>query len=448
MCFANSGNSANTTSASTIHECTFTYSSSGNRVFELYAAAATGTAAASNTRVNPNAGTQFILEYYGSGSIYSSTNADTDWATCNFSTLAWQGLGTVTNNLQCKRQGSDLVMRGRFTVGTPTASEARIPLPLWNGSQLLTTAAIATTEIAGFAHRNVLTTTQYGILSEASVAYLTMDAQSGGTAGLTKQNGSTLFGTSDIVSFTARIPIAGWQNSNIIIGQFNGLESCTDTYQCTDVFSAKVSAAGVVSEENIDWINGNASITSTAIYTITTKSGLFSVTPNCLASPNVDSRIVNYDISSSTSSSLVFRVLNSSSGALTASPFNIICQKQGADYIGKTAKAVASDQNIATPGTVKSTMCSAKISSTGVISDQKGGCFASCTNATTPVCTFTSNYWVSGQVPNCWYVGANGSGGIMSSGSATSTTYQGPILNGSFVPQVADRTYFCHGERQ
>jgi hypothetical protein len=35
-------------------------------------------------------------------------------------------------------------------------------------------------------------------------------------------------------------------------------------------------------------------------------------------------------------------------------PFNIVCQKQGVDYIGKTAKAVASDQNLRIPGTTKS----------------------------------------------------------------------------------------------
>jgi hypothetical protein len=381
-------------------------------------------------------------------SSFSSTNADTDWASCTLG--ATQGFTITSQTSRCKRNGSDLLIEGKIVIASVSASEMRIGLPTWNGSQLVTSSSVPSIQDKGRITRGVLSTaTNYSVLVEASQAYFgTSLVSSASYNPLAKQTGSNMFAAAETITINARIPINGWENSNIIIGQFNGLESCTDTYQCTDVFSAKVSAAGVVSEENIDWINGNASITSTAIYTITTKSGLFSVTPNCLASPNVDSRIVNYDISSSTSSSLVFRVLNSSSGALTASPFNIICQKQGADYIGKTAKAVASDQNIATPGTVKSTMCSAKISSTGVISDQKGGCFASCTNATTPVCTFTSNYWVSGQVPNCWYVGANGSGGIMSSGSATSTTYQGPILNGSFVPQVADRTYFCHGERQ
>lgn len=346
---------------------------------------------ASNT-LNVN-GTDYNIEFYvsvypsNSGtSTYSSLNADTDWAACNFSTLAWQGLGTVTNNLQCKRHGSDLVMRGRFTVGAPSASEARIPLPLWNGSQLSTTAAIATTEMAGFAHRNALTTTQYGILSEASVAYLTMDAQSGGTAGLTKQNGSTLFGTGDIVSFTARVPIAGWQNSNIIIGQFNGLESCTDSYECTDVFSAKISIAGIVSDENINWINGNASLSS-AVYTMTFNSGVFTVAPNCTATTSTSGQLAASIRVESISPTQIQLVPSYAGGAgnnpqVIDQAFHIHCQKQGVDYIGKTAKAVASDQNLRTPGVTKAIKFGASFTSGAVISNNEGGIITSATCTT------------------------------------------------------------------
>ena len=241
----------------------------------------------------------------------------------------------------------------------------------------------------------------------------------------------------------ARIPCVGWTDSNIIIGQFNGLESCTDTLECTDTFSAKISSAGTVSDENINWISGNSS-GSAGVYTLTFVTGIFTAAPNCaLAMQTITTnRIPRIDTISATE--IVVRTRDT---GLTdaAANFQIICQKQGADYIGKTAKAVASDQNVATPGVTKSTFCSAKISSTGVISDQKGGCFASCTNATTPVCTFTSNYWVSGQVPNCWASG----GGIVGLTVTTSTETSTTMTNGtSATAQLSNRNYFCHGERQ
>lgn len=294
------------------------------------------------------------------GNTYSSTNADTDWQSCNYSSLAFNGLGNVTSGLICKRSGSDLLMKGRLTVGAPTASEARINLPLWNGVQLTTsgTQKIPLIEIVGFAHRNALTTTQYGILAEPSVGYLTIDAQSGGTAGLAKQNGSTLFGTGDIISFTARIPIEGWENSNIIIGQFNGLESCTDTYQCTDVFSASISeTTGIVSRENVDFINGNCTVT-TGTFTCPLKSGIgLTQLLNCEATVEGGGRLMAYRGATSSSSQIVFTQETLAGASVTDTRFNIICQKQGVDYIGKTAKAVASDQNIATPGVTKVKAC-------------------------------------------------------------------------------------------
>jgi len=65
-----------------------------------------------------------------SSQVYSQASANTDWKSCTFSTLAWQGLGTVTNNsLQCRRSSGMLEMKGSFTTGTVAALVAQIPLP-------------------------------------------------------------------------------------------------------------------------------------------------------------------------------------------------------------------------------------------------------------------------------------------------------------------------------
>jgi hypothetical protein len=430
-------------------ECSFTYTSPGNRSFELLVGSVSSSIIVRNTNVTPRASTKFILEYYGSGTTYSSTNADTDWASCGHTTSDFTGFGTVSAiETQCKREGSDLLMRGKFTSGVPTATEGRVNLKL--GGISLTSknsSSIASLQVSGITGINVAGSFSFVTLTEPSVGYITFGRQDASSSALTKANGSVLAGTGSLLSFHARIPIEGWQNSNIIIGQFNGLESCTNTLECTDVFSAEVSSAGVVSSENIDWINGNATVTDTSLYTFTWKTGVFTTNPNCAVNATNGSQNFKADKETiPTSTTGAFRTANSTTGAKAATGFTIICQKQGVDYIGKTAKAVASDQNVSTPGTIKSTFCSAKISSTGVISDQKGGCFASCTNATLPVCTFTSSYWVSGQIPNCWH--SSDSGAFVGQSFTTSTTFSGNLYNSSSVGISGARAYFCHGERQ
>lgn len=346
---------------------------------------------------------RFFVKFRGKGlsansSIYTSTNADTDWADCGItsSTSGWQGFGTPTAiELQCKRQGGDLLMKGKFTSGTSTAVEARVPLPVWNGTQLVSagTSIIPSLQPSMASFVPFTTATGFGnnsfTLIEPNVSYVAF--QSPTTIAISKVSGSTIASSGSVVSVISRIPIAGWTQSNIIIGQFNGLETCTDTYQCTDTFSAKVSATGVVSDENLDWINGNASL-ATSTYTITFKSSLFSVAPNCVVTNDQSSTAAQVQVISSSSSTLVF-ILSNSTGTATAGGTIIHCQKQGADYIGKTAKAVASDQNLRTPGITNAVVYSAFVSGAGVVSNEigdlfNGNCTLSGANNNRKTCTF------------------------------------------------------------
>lgn len=391
------------------------------------------------------------------GNTYSSTNADTDMQ-------PWTPTGSWTTNStysgRFRRKGAYLFGEVKISLsGPPNATPLTINLPIYNGSQLsvdtskypdfLESRVGSGTALDNLVTRYALRTTissstqiQANAIDDTGASYAFDNAQVSNLVPFS-------FNSGDSVSINFMVPILGWSESNIIIGQFNGLESCTDTLECTDTFSAKVSSAGVVSDENVsDFINGNCTVSATSTFSCTFNSNVFTVAPNCT--------IVNQEISAATTNGMIASIISTSSSNIsyrtnrhdsvaTPYPTNIICQKQGVDYIGKTAKAVASDQNISTPGTIKSTLCSAKISATGVISDQKGGCFASCTNATTPVCTFTSNYWVSGQIPNCWH---SSDGFIPESKSTTTTTFQGVVINTAGAVQTIGRIYFCHGERQ
>lgn len=221
-----------------------------------------------------------------------------------------------------------------------------------------------------------------------------------------------------------------------------GIYSNVAGAESVDVFSAKISSAGVISGENIDWLS-TCSVAS-AVYTCNFNSSIFTQNPNCsvLIAQQSVGQASKYVTSSSTQ--LIYRTTDGASPS--ASAVEIICQKQGADF--KASKLIVGSFKgvVTTPNTNKTSFCSAKISSTGVISDQRGGCFASCTNATTPVCTFTSNYWVSGQVPNCWM--QTQTAGYVNGSSTNSTTFSAISANTSGVAISGDRVYFCHGEIQ
>jgi hypothetical protein len=358
----------------------------------------------------------------------------------------------------CKRQGSDLLIQGKFVAGTTSVTTPQIPLPLWNGSQLTSagSSVIPSTQSAGRLIRGNAAangTKDFNILVSPSSQFLNVSFPE-----FSLTNNPLVPYTLNIVSvgesssIEARIPIAGWENSNIIIGQFNGLETCANTLDCTDTFSTYTQSAGTV-RENVDWLNGNASA-STGVYTYTINSGVFTVAPNCVSSAESNSPpnlAVDCTVTSTSNSQVVVRC--SQSGTNTNYAHSLICQKQGADYIGKTAKAVASDQNVATPGLVRSVMYSATVTiGTGVINSENGDWLTTCSNTATG--TATCNL-VSGAFANSSYVCSGTSSQVSAnaviifSGKSTSSfviqsaTSQTGTVNGTQPVDI-----ICHGNKQ
>lgn len=345
-----------------------------------------------------------VLEWRSSGSIYSSNNADTDWATCQFSTLAWQGLGTVSaTDLKCKRQGSDLLMKGRFTTGTVSAVEARIPIPTWNGANI-TVANSSRASAFGF-YGNLIRNTSgansvkdYILISGANYSYLNIGYREYAiaTSPFAALTGATSFNSGEVVDFDTRIPIEQFENSNIIIGQFNGLESCKDSYECTDTFTAYVTSTGTVVNENLDWITGNGTVASPTT-TLTIKSGIFTVQPNCQVTGVNNTEIKVFSLSTTFAQVQQF----SSTGSNATGDFMISCSKQGLDYIGKTAKAVASDQNLRTPGVTNGVEYRARVALSGSIIRQEGSWISSVTNNSTGNATLNIPSGIFAEYPYC-----------------------------------------------
>lgn len=100
-------------------------------------------------------------------------------------------------------------IQGKWTAGTSTGVEARIPLPFGT----IDSTRIPNIRIVGTGGYNASASTYFGtyILAEPSVSYLTMGIQTSTVNALTKVNGSTM-GNNTYAMF-ASVPIAGWGSS-------------------------------------------------------------------------------------------------------------------------------------------------------------------------------------------------------------------------------------------
>ena len=320
-------------------------------------------------------GTDFTAaKQLSNGNTYSSTNADTDWEDKGAITVTSTGGSpakgvTTIDKVLLKRTGTnaEIIYKYQQAAGVVGSGEYLYTLPdgLEFDTSVITpySGAFSTglelagqNALVGYGHISTGTSALRGMVylfaynatqfrAIAAVTYASYGAQS-----------ASLYGYSNTLAFNFRInaPIAGWQQSNIIIGQFNGLESCASTLDCTDTFSAKISSAGVVSGENVEWLNGNCSVTSVSTVTCPFNTGIFTVEPNCtiLTDSSTNGNVDKQATSSSTN--LVYKTYAAAGGSPTAYATEVICQKQGVDYIGKTAKAVANDQNLRVPGVTKS----------------------------------------------------------------------------------------------
>lgn len=136
--------------------------------------------------------------------------------------------------------------------------------------------------------------------------------------------GSWTTGTQFFISIK-NLKIQGWASGDSIYSSSCGAN-------CVDVFSAKVSSTGVVSEENIDWINGNCSSGGTGFKVCSFNTGVFTTAPNCQMVSGVSSTsnfLTRINVSSS--SSVTFLTMNTS-GTPVDGPFEIMCQKAGVDF--------------------------------------------------------------------------------------------------------------------
>lgn len=132
-----------------------------------------------------------------------------DWTSY---TPTFTGFGTVSvQSFWWRRVGTNIEVRGIFTAGTTTATEARVSLPATSSTSLLPTISIAGKAAIDSSAPTV--TRDYVTLMEPTVAYVTFGYQEGsGSAALTKLNGNSLVSSGQKLSFFCSVPIVNWNS--------------------------------------------------------------------------------------------------------------------------------------------------------------------------------------------------------------------------------------------
>lgn len=221
-----------------------------------------------------------ISGWSGSSVAVRMDQSNYDWVSY---TPTFTGFGTVTSpECQHKRDGADLLIRCKFTSGTSTATEARVSLP---GSLVAAgTSKIPSIQRVGDLTRGVSAGSQWHVhvLQEPAVSYMTFGVQGNAAAGMTKAQGSSVVGSSETVSFTARIPIEGWfenQNAPLLVG---GVTSNTSGQERIERATISCSSSASITSQSGSWISSIGNISSGKC-SLTIGSGIFSATPTCTA---------------------------------------------------------------------------------------------------------------------------------------------------------------------
>lgn len=130
----------------------------------------------------------------------------------------------------------------------------------------------------------------------------------------------------------------GLRFTNFSVGQFSKIYSTSDPS-----FRAKISSAGVVSDEDHEFITGNCSVTGTSVYTCTLNA--FTVAPNCQVTSTAGNAAPESPINATVTATSVAWETRVSNGTLAVGSTVISCKKTGADYINATSGRVSSSES-------------------------------------------------------------------------------------------------------
>ena len=150
-----------------------------------------------------------------SPSTYTSGFAGDDFTNVAAVAGDFTGFGTPTSmEVESRRNGDVLEIRGKFVSGTSTATEGRVALRYKGGTVTAAgTDKIASIKIVGKAVRSSTAGVDFVVLAAPNTSYVTFGIQDASRGGSGSQNGDQLIASGATFTFFASVPILGWSSS-------------------------------------------------------------------------------------------------------------------------------------------------------------------------------------------------------------------------------------------
>jgi hypothetical protein len=265
------------------------------------------------------------------GNLSFLTAQATDWKT----DLTWTftGLGTVgATNVEYRRIGDSMEVRGYTTFGTATAVAAKINLPSGytidssKFSSATNSQKVGYSEQATGSNSSVFASNGYGpfpIFYDGSDTASLYIAQSTSSSQFAKTNGSSITGTSGaLFPFYFTIPITGW-SSNVVTNPANNVVVSNGSSQAVNWVrtSSNCTSSPCTITQSGSWVT-SVTRTGTGSYVVNIASGTFSAAPSCTVIANQGCQYGN--VPASTSTEFDFFV-GTSNCTLADGAFNVIC---------------------------------------------------------------------------------------------------------------------------
>lgn len=251
-----------------------------------------------------------------------------------------------------------------------------------------------------------------------------------------------------------KFPLNGTAYSNVIPA------SCINNPDCQNNFSATVSASGVVSKEDFDFVNGNAVISDTSLFTFTLSAGRFGDAPKCGVEAIVNSTGAMYNAMTTTEATTTTVIVRTGSGDaltnFTKTPIGFIlrCSRSGTDVKPWGPIPLLSGMTSSNaPGNEK--LDTAKLSCATASSKliDRGNLVTSISNRSADKCTIVVNGYSA--EPQCFLMPIDGGSSTIKlrwfsySHTGTTTTMVSACAFGAADGVCGDQIYnlFCDGPR-